>query len=703
MKKKLFDFKMFREAFRQTGWQGILFLALILLPSLISLLAPPLNRHFYQQPEILSPAELQVSLLIIFIFAAPFLTLRAFRYTTERKGSDFYHALPHTRSCVFFTHLCAVFSWLFIIALASGLICSFTAGLFPYYYRISFPDVLIYNFSMLLLAFYVAAVTACGIHLSGTTGSNFLVSLLILIGPRLILYTLVHAVVEASPVLPRNHLPLPYGINLFSNMVYAFFTKGFEGLMNNLSLYDPIHLLYTFCAVILWILLGAHLASKRKSERAEAAVGNPRVRACIRIGLAFLLCLAPITQILRGSFSPFDILVFYLLAILAFFGYELIATRSIKALGKAVPSLLILFALNLGAFFICRSTMRAANHYQPEAEKISHVRIISNKYQPSHLDLAIENSRIENKEVHQLVAKLLQKTLEMDRRQDKYYRDYHERDSITWTVAIKSGLLERYRRLRISPEDLTAISQALSQDQSFVNAYMELPDEKLPGSHLSAPLQWHNSFNDSDMELAAERLYRCLKEEVKEIGFAAWYQHQNSSHFQEDQGYLSLQTKHRGIYGYSEFIINKDLPKTLALYRAEEERLNTLAREKVLSCLKSWAEAPVAGSSFAIHLSFDQSRWTSFFEVIPSSATYRDEQFGIDEKQLAELTNALAQMNGPSNASEAAVSVTIDILARHYQDIVNVSAFFTGEEVPPLIKELMQKATGAKVIDQPVE
>ena len=112
MKKKLFDLKLFREGFRQTR-----VLALIaLVPLLASTLAPFFTHYFYWNsvyntetlraihlPLELSCQQMHPLLSSACLWLAPLLTLRQFSYLTSRKGSDFYHAVPANRNCVYWS------------------------------------------------------------------------------------------------------------------------------------------------------------------------------------------------------------------------------------------------------------------------------------------------------------------------------------------------------------------------------------------------------------------------------------------------------------------------------------------------------------------------------------------------------------------------------------------------------------------------
>ena len=689
-KNKIFDIRLFRESFRQLKGLALLFTGVILVPSLISLLSNPLsagNTYVPRSVSLLSPMDMQPLLILSFCLAAPFLTLKAFRYTTERKGSDFYHALPHKRSCIFLSLLGSVFAWLVLILLVSALVSGLTAALFPRYYSFNWGDLLHMNLSILLVCFYVAVVTACAIHLSGTVFSNVIVSLLLLFGPRFIIHSLTQFIALESPLLMRDYLPFPYGINLFSHLVYTFFGGGVYGLLYDAQVYDWFRMIYTLFAVAAWVLFGVFLAQKRKSEWAEVPVAHGRIRAVIRTALAFIVCLIPLEMLLARSENTFDIMVFYLLALLLFFGYELLATRSIKSLGKILPSLLVLLALNLGAFLLCRSTIKSANAYQPEPEDIEYIRILDDKGSMSILVGAIQDCKLKDKEVHRLVSALLQKSRDNENRRGIYYG---YRDNMVYQkVAIKSGLLERYRRLYIDRDDLEKLSQALTGDADYVAAYMNLPElEQLNG-------KFRLNTNLSEVPGVPQQIYLSLREEVQEMGFARWYQHQNKQI--TDAGcYLMLETNRRGIHTYSEFYIDEDLPKTLALYQMNEENFNQSQKELLDKQLKAWVDKPDQGHIYLQLNDFHNQRYAqNSFLVLPENADADYIQYMKSEgaviiktEQLQKLLDGLSQMNlAKKDIIEAGVWVDLEV---NGGDIQYATARYVAEAVPAALEELFR-------------
>lgn len=696
MKKKWFDLKIFREGFRQLSLMALAFLGVLLLTSLISILQQPLSHHSLSPrvPLLMSPLSLQPLIVISFCLTAPLLTLKAFRFTTERRGSDFYHALPQRRECLFLSLLGAAFAWVFLILAASALVSGVAAGFFPAYYRFSWADLLQYNLVILLISLYVAAVTACGTFLSGTVFSNVLVSLLLLFAPRIIIHTLSSCIADHSFMLDRNLLPFPYRINLFSDFVYNFLNSGNSRLYGR-SLFHWGRILYTFFALILWVGAGAFLARKRKSEAAEVPVANPRVRALVRIALAFLVWLIPLRSLLvHEHYSSFDYGIFGLFILLAFFGYELLATRNLKSLKKSLPSFGILLALCLGSLFFCRGCMRMAENWQPEATDIQHVRIMNSpgdyyfQEDNSLFSSRIEDTRITDKEVHRLVAELLKKTpARVTPGGYAYYiPDVHTKYTTSKTVAIKSGLVERYRTILLEDKEMEALSAALSKDEAFVKAYMELPDEKDPGIVVESIIR-----PDEDNK-AALQIYRCLKEEVKEIGFTEWFNMQNNPVSGDSNAWIGLQSNRQGIASRVAFTISKKLPRTWALYQQLWAEANRLNRDKLISWIDQALAVRESGTAPRIQgdiniRAFNSSTGEDIVGYI-TTFVYPDGTGVLQDTQLKKLRDILSKLRFPDGLEpEYYGPVQIDISA--YNGVEDINCMFTGETFPEGLRELL--------------
>ena len=131
MKKKVFDLRLYTEALRQLRS----FAVFSLLPLLFSACYFSLHTisywaSRYNTPELMNENlpiyrdafALHPYLLHLCLLIAPLLTFRIFFFLNSRKGSDFYHAVPQNRLCLYGSFLAAVWTYLALLVFGSSLI-----------------------------------------------------------------------------------------------------------------------------------------------------------------------------------------------------------------------------------------------------------------------------------------------------------------------------------------------------------------------------------------------------------------------------------------------------------------------------------------------------------------------------------------------------------------------------------------------------
>ena len=204
--------------------------------------------------------------------------------------------------------------------------------------------------------------------------------------------------------------------------------------------------------------------------------------AIYRLTIAFIICLIPIRWIFHSVVageeldpeSWFFIGVVYLLAISAFFGYELIMTKKLVMLKKALPSLLILPLLNLvvivGMVFIYRSAMR----FQPEPEEICAVRVEENTNSsflsyyfdgPDYFESQTKELEITDPEAIRAAVKGLQDTLRNKRNINPSTTVAYKTQSGRWV----------YRKIDLDDENTAAIEEARKANPEYKKIYTDLP------------------------------------------------------------------------------------------------------------------------------------------------------------------------------------------------------------------------------------
>src|SRR5690554_5876311 len=115
--KKLFSFGLYIEGIKQLNFLGIFAFVVFAFEAILIPVGIVIGR---QNEEIISAESVigwQVHPILVaaFVFIAPVMTLILFNFLNKRNSSDFYHSIPHTRFCLFFSYFASIASWLFAI------------------------------------------------------------------------------------------------------------------------------------------------------------------------------------------------------------------------------------------------------------------------------------------------------------------------------------------------------------------------------------------------------------------------------------------------------------------------------------------------------------------------------------------------------------------------------------------------------------
>ncbi len=342
----IFNKGLYFEGLKQLRIIGILLTVLIT----VFAVAIPIESAAFAEAEkkVVIATEINPLMVLCFLIIAPLMTLKLFSFLNKRSSSDFYHSLPHKRECIFISYMASVLTWIAaIIAFTMGVSIIFTM-LFPNLFAINFNTVPIYMLNTFATSFMVSAAVAIAMTVSGNLATNIMVSGLILFMPRIAMFVIRDAVVLTNPIISdKNFMP--------------FLQNGYNVLTSTITL-DTNTLLswqgftYTLILGLVYIALSLLLFKKRKSESAGQSAPNKYLQSVFRITLTMALCLG-ICWILVVDGGTDTAIILFALAVLLYFGYELITTRKWKNLLRIFPGLgivalcnviLILFMTNIG-------------------------------------------------------------------------------------------------------------------------------------------------------------------------------------------------------------------------------------------------------------------------------------------------------------------------------------------------------------------
>ena len=258
-------------------------------------------------------------------FVAPYLlTLIGLHFQAKRCDSDFYHALPFTRTTLTVSILAAVASWCAIIIAGSTV----SIILEPYVLKeLEITNIVLVPTAAMAASLFMMALTFTATQLCGTTVSMAFTAPILLFAPLLIKNTLFGVVYDGDMLLPRLDdavlAPSRY------NLLYGGYLNGSAWL-------------WTSLLTVALAAIGLYIAKHRPSETAGNAAIHPVAQALIRLLLGFVCCLPSIQTLTLDHPDTDGIVLGFTFAVVVYFLYELIITRSAKALLRAIPWLGVL-------------------------------------------------------------------------------------------------------------------------------------------------------------------------------------------------------------------------------------------------------------------------------------------------------------------------------------------------------------------------
>lgn len=491
--KSFFSLKLYWEGVKKTRVVGIAFTA---ISTIISALIPFIMMlDWYSTPEeyrsnyTVTAMQFCIPALLIMIPASIILVLNMFSYLNKRSESDFYHAIPYKRSCVYVSFMAAVLSWL---ALASLLSIAFAAFFFWIHpgtsVALSIPFI---NLGIcFLLGATLAATTAVAMTLTGTTISNLLIVILMLcfvpvVG--LLFITLLGEIVPLLyvPLTPARFLQPEFSLPL------AVFEVLMMGYNESVLFSNAPMIVYTVIVTLLLLVVGCLIYMFRKSEMASKSAPNNLLQHIYRCAVSLPFALFAVMMIyFNEDFSIFLVLV--VITLLVYFMYELITTKRFKNLAKAIPFLGVLVAGCLVFVGSAELTKALTLSYSPSADELSSIGKISDSkmmhyYTRTYEDIQTHEIEIENPEAFEIISASLADTIERikndtlyDYDNPNYYdkENYEECEHTFQYVKItdKSGKVCG-RELRMSMKDYNRLNKLFLESDDYSDALIKMPSD----------------------------------------------------------------------------------------------------------------------------------------------------------------------------------------------------------------------------------
>ncbi len=452
-------------------------------------------------------SQIMYGMILVFLLFVPIMMMMAFNYINKRNGCDFYHAIPVKRNSLYISSMLAVLLWTVIIILGGA---ATSIGVFSCSSYIAIEgSSWMFLLSILAGAVLVMGAFSIGIATTGTTFTNIVVSGMILLVPRIFIYVVVQMI---SQYIPFVYFGTGFA-GLDYNMVVGTLTQIFMG--NGLPAFDIISFAYSTILGLIYAVIGCLAFCKRRSESASmASISN--VLQCIfrLIPSAFISLLATAT-VVRYIFQSDDyseselllIIIIYVVAVIAYFLYELITTRKWSRVVKSIKQLPILIGINI----IVAAGM-VGIHYDavnniPDADDINYIEVESIGRQ-NYLFNMLGKSQLSSDKAKELVSDVLKEEIgvycdDYSRYNSEYVYSYQETD-----VAINTNRGTIRRRIYLNTTQLNTLVSEMTNAAKIESLSDVLPQYGDKGY----------TFESYDFSLDISELKQIYESVIEEIG-----------------------------------------------------------------------------------------------------------------------------------------------------------------------------------------
>ena len=508
---------------------GMIFFVILTLEAIIIPIGYVINFNDYypSAPDVVNIMLVHPLIVTSFFLVTPILTWIAFSYLNKRNASDYYHALPHTRLATYVSSVAGVLTWVTSIIVIPTVISFLLIKLIPGIVLVVSGSYLEMMIGCFAASLFVMGTMVCAMSITGTAFSNVVVSILIMFLPRYVMMLMSMFVAQKFPLIPEAYISpiLTPKLNIISGIFLGWLVDA-DNITAITSISSQI---YTICAGIFYLALGAWLFKRRQSESADRSAPSRFMQAVYRIALTMCVCI-PITCVCFVGWREFSssaiflIFVLYIIALLVYFIYELVTTKKFKSLVKALPGLGVVILLNAALLISLTAITSAEISFAPDPEDIEYIQVVSdNNYTSKYMDIyrffMNESSkiRITDKEAIRVVSEALDRsincTVDENIPDDSYLNDYYSWDR--YTFKINTGFNSEYRYVRMSTMDHKIVSKALSSHEKYAATWLTLPEAQKDTVYFD--------LGGSTISDGAYEIFRTMKDEVKTLRFEDWH------------------------------------------------------------------------------------------------------------------------------------------------------------------------------------
>ena len=575
-----FNFRLFLEALKRLRVIG---LGSAILALTVSALVPAvtwIEHGSYDRTDIY---EMDTGLLCVpagaMVLLAPLFFFVLFSFLQKRKESDFFHAIPYTRTCVYVSFVTAALTFIWVIQLACGVTAGILWGMIP---RVSADvgSMLAYVGISMLAAAMLSAFMMVALTVSGTGGSCFLLFMLftafvrvvcaIFLGCMDTIYFIdTNGMWDASFLSPLWLLPI--------NVIYYW--GDIE--LSSALLYSLPNILYSLLVMVGLFAFGGLLYNRRHSEMAGNPAPGVKTQALFRIMFTSLgVLLIPLLAITNGGDAAL-MLVLIVGVLLVYFLYELITTKRPKNLLKIMPGLGIVAGVCVAFFLIYGVYYNVVTGESISPSEIKWVSVESNGFSGgSYQDRLTDTLRTDDAELVKIIADRMAVSQQYQRDgvpDNGYEADYYNRMEVT--IRLKNGRT-LHRNISMNAQSRETVRTRFAALEEVKEIMYLLPSNgEIRAASLS--MSGYDSVYVSDLGKLYDLMetfrteFEALTEEQKAVVMAPvlsesyyYYRYEDSSvkeEYDEALRYgmlLSLNGYVGGQRFYNDYIITDAMPET---------------------------------------------------------------------------------------------------------------------------------------------
>lgn len=466
--------KPYMESTRRLSRSGLILLVLVSIGSVINAMVYCSSGYIASLPGM----KTMFLPLMVFTFAAGLiLALDGFSFLNRRAESDFYHALPVSRSRLYWSITFAALTWVVAAVLASVLL---TVGVF-FITKTSFVAL----YPIIAVPFYIVATmlvfaaTAIGMSLTGTFVTNIAVTLVVLGLLRFVQFCVARGLVYYVQIM--SWMDLPWYLTPVTNIATGQLAMLTRNMLNN-QLYGWGNILYSLALTAAELAIGCLLFRRRPSELAEHGAKNSKMQTVF----ACLLIL-PIGVVIASRFVlpvRYSAWVIVGVAAVIFIIYQITVLRNVKKVLRSLPWMLIPALLSLAVFFGVQIAGEAAKSYVPAVEDVAYIEFPGNSRTNGVMgyeQYRVSQVRFTEEDVKEYVVASLQENVDMIAQNGYVNYDYSAANDYIYTtyepvtIVLKNG--KKIGR-EISFFDLNALNELREENAEYCAAIRSLPPEE---------------------------------------------------------------------------------------------------------------------------------------------------------------------------------------------------------------------------------